>query len=98
MPVSLDFILVSASLFTKDPPQRGHLCNLPIYFMEKYKEEPIMGFFDHPLLQTSARIQSFVMRSPKFKAEWDSDTHEVRGYIVPWLAQGHSESSDRHDP
>ena len=65
MPVSLDFILVSASLFTKDPPQRGHLCNLPIYFMEKYKEEPIMGFFDHPLLQTSTRIQSFVVSFPQ---------------------------------
>lgn len=57
-----------------------------------------MGFFDHPLLQASASIRFFIMRSSEFKAERHSDAHEVGGDMVPWLAQGHSDSSDHHDP
>lgn len=45
-----------------------------------------MGVFGHLLLRTSARIPSFITMSPEFKAELDSDTRDVRGYTVPWLA------------
>ena len=57
-----------------------------------------MDFFGHPPLPASARIPSFITIFPKFKAELDSGTHKVRGYVVPWLAQGHSETSDHHEP
>lgn len=45
-----------------------------------------MGVLGHLLLRTSARIPSFITMSPEFKAELDSDTRDVRGYTVPWLA------------
>ena len=86
MPVILDFILIFAALYKGSSSRQEQLCKPTIYLKEKYKEETIMGFIGHPLLPTSVRIPSFITTFPKFKAELDNDTCEVRGYTHSALA------------